>query len=148
MEPFDLSQYHPENERTVVVEATEQAVWAYLTEARRGAVTLAGIVCSLMEPLPDLAKAEAAMAAGGPPPLALPFASKEALQPVPSRTDFEIDWNEACEAVLIRMREIPWLVMVPSEGAAYSRALVQAGPYGLPWEDELLNHYDFLADID
>jgi hypothetical protein len=125
---------HPVSGRFAVLEDDGTSIWLYLTESgTRKPVSDAWVYNRVAPPPMEAIKSYR----GGPPPAAQGYASESALCEDPLACEWSFVWSSDGDAVAAVKDGQPVALIVVGQPGGYSRELVQDGPWGHPWSDEL-----------
>jgi hypothetical protein len=125
-------EQHPVSRRWAVFDDEGDSAWLYLTE-RDEPRPIAD--CWVYNRVPAPQPAEIARYRGGPPPACIGHAGPDARYQGPEPPVVRFLWSPDGEsvAVWINGRELGYIVSGGRRG--FSRHLLQAGPWGQPWDE-------------
>lgn len=119
--------------RSVIVSRETDAVWCYLTAP--GSMTPVAD-CWLLNLVDAPDSLHAYQHINGVPPATARFTSQPAAMAQPDTEDFSALWSQNGEAVAIAVRNRVLAYLQSTTTHGYCRYLLQAGPYGNPFDPE------------
>ncbi|KAH0541746.1 hypothetical protein GP486_008693 [Trichoglossum hirsutum] len=125
-----LSDFDPDSNHHLVVEACNGAVWAYLLSGEDQKILAHGLVCSQVEPVDEM---EEPTDKTMPPPLVKRFANDHSVIPDLTEEQISIEW--AGQKANVFIDGILYLAMDIDTRRAQSKSLSLPGRYGFPLED-------------
>jgi hypothetical protein len=130
---------HPDSKYRVVLEDYTYYVWASLYVDDTSSPICNCFLWTIKEPLKEN---DMPAPFNGNPPISVKYASDDAFIERMFRGSIEFRWSDDGKIVLILAKNSPICLLDGVRQKSYTKAVKQAGPYGLKWNDtKFLNEF-------
>jgi hypothetical protein len=135
-EDLFLETQHPSSGRLAILDDDGTSAWLYLRESGSAMPSADAWVYNRV-PAPPIAAIQSYR--GRPPPAAQGYASESALCPEPAKHEWSFLWSSDGQSIAVCKDGVPVACIVAEKKGGYSRELIQDGPWGHPWSDEIFD---------
>jgi hypothetical protein len=131
---------HPDSKYRVVLEDYTYYVWASLYEGDTFSPICSCFLWTNRQPLKE---DDMPAPFNGNPPISVKYASEDAFIERVLKESIEFRWSDDGKIVLILAKDSPICLLDGVRQISYTKAVKQAGPYGLQWDDtELFKEFN------
>ena len=134
MDELFLGEQHPVSGRRGTFEDNGTSAWLYLSEPETPRVIADAWAYNRVPPPPA---SQVGSYRPNPPPAAEGYAGPGALCADPSAHVWSLRWSRDGESVAVLRDGLALAFIARAARPGYSRLLVQSGPWGLVWDEEL-----------